>query len=135
MEIIENKSKLGNRIFYVILILLILGSVGATFYKIVILKDYQIEAETSCDPTVESCFHYEGVICNSGDTECVPKEAYDYKIISKNASEVYTCEQTTEKLGCNEELACLENEPACSYTYCNPESLADGEACADSNQD
>jgi hypothetical protein len=52
----ENKSRVGNRIFYTILILLILGSVGATFYKIVWQKDYQIVAEVFCDPALESCF-------------------------------------------------------------------------------
>jgi len=56
METIENKSKVGNRIFYTILILLILGSVGITFYKIVIQKNYQITAETSCNQQAEKCF-------------------------------------------------------------------------------
>jgi hypothetical protein len=131
MENKVNKSMVGNRIFYIILILLILGSVGVTFYKIVWQKDYQIEAETSCDPVIESCFHYEGVICDSGDTECVPEEAYDYKMISKSATNIYACEQTDEKLGCDEELSCTDEEVDCSYTFCDPESLGDGESCSE----
>ncbi len=124
------KSSVGNRIFYIVLILLILGSVGVTFYKIVWQKDYQIVAEVSCDPTAESCFYYEGVICEDGDLECVPEDSYDYKLISKKASDIYTCEQTDEKLGCDEELSCADEEENCSYTYCDPENLAEGELCS-----
>ncbi len=117
METINNKTLWGNRIFYTILILLILGSVGVTFYRIVIQKDYQIVAEVSCDPSTESCFYYEGVICDGTDIECVPEEAYDYKMISKKAASIFSCEQTEEKLGCSEELSCTEGEADCSYTY------------------
>ena len=122
MDTIEKKSSLGNKIFYTILILLIIASVGVTFWRIVIVKDYQIEAEVSCDPAVESCFYYQPVECDLMDYECLsqtPEEAYDYKMISKNAGIIYACEQTEEKLGCSEELSCLENEPKCSYTLCD----------------
>ena len=85
-----------------------------------IQKDYQIVAEVSCDPSAESCFYYEGVTYDDPtDTECVPEEAYDYKMISKKAATIYACEQTEEKLGCDEELACVESEANCDYTYCD----------------
>lgn len=120
---------MANKIFYSILIVLILGSVGFTFWRIVLQKDYQIVAEVSCDPATESCFHYEGVVCTDlTDTDCVPEEAYDYKLISKKAATIYACEQTAEKLGCTEELSCLENEADCDYTYCDPEV---DEVCAE----
>jgi len=131
METVDNKTKFANRIFYVILILLIAASVGITFWKIVIQKDYQIVAEVSCDPTTEACYRYEPEPCTEGDLECVPEEAYDYKMISKKAAEIYACEQTEEKLGCNEELSCVENEADCSYTLCDPEKLEDWEACSE----
>lgn len=137
MENIDQKLKIANRIFYTILIVLILGSVGVTFYKIVLQKDYQIVAETSCDPTTEACFHYEPTPCASDDYDCLslpPEEAYDYKLISKNAASIYACEQTEEKLGCDEELTCTENEINCSYTYCDPDNLEDGEICATTTQ-
>ena len=133
METIENKSKLGNRIFYTILILLILGSVGITFYKIVILKDYQVVAETVCDPNTESCFHREAVTCDGTDPACEPAEASDYKTISKNAGTIYACEQAKEKLGCNDNLTCLAGEPNCSYTLCDDSNVPDGESCSTSS--
>jgi hypothetical protein len=121
METIDTKTKIANRIFYIILALLIIASVGATFYKIIILKDYQIVAETSCDIETEKCFSY---------TDEESGEVSYYKMISKKAADIALCEATEEKLGCSEELTCTENETSCSYTYCDPENLADGEACA-----
>jgi hypothetical protein len=124
---------MANKIFYSILILLILGSVGVTYWRIVVEKDYQIVAEVSCDPATESCFHYEPEPCAMDDYDCLsqpPEEASDYKIISKKAASIYACEQTEEKLGCTEELSCLENEADCSYTTCDPAELGEGEACA-----
>ena len=119
---------MANKIFYTILILLIIASVGVTFWRIVIVKDYQIEAEVSCDPATESCFHYEGVTCDISDIECVPEEAYDYKLISKNAGTIYACEQTEEKIDCGEELSCTDGELNCSYTLCDAEA---GDTCAE----
>jgi hypothetical protein len=119
---------MGNKIFYTILILLIIASVGVTFWRIVIVKDYQIEAEVSCDPAIESCFHYEPEPCAMDDYECVPEDAYDYKLISKNAGTIYACEQTDEKIGCAEELSCLDNEVNCTYTLCDAEA---GDTCAE----
>lgn len=131
----NNKNNIwGNRIFYIVFALLIIGSVGFTFYRIVIVKDYQIVAETSCDPAIEACFHYAPEPCAADDTECLAQpaeEPYDYKMISKKAASIYECEKTSEKLGCNEDLTCLDNEIDCSYTYCDPENLADGEVCSE----
>lgn len=119
METPTNKSVWGNRIFYTVFVLLIIGSVGFTYWRIVIQKDYQIVAETSCNPITESCFYYEGVVCDGSDSTCVPEDAYDYKMISKKAANIYTCEQTTEKVGCGEELSCTEGELDCTYTLCD----------------
>jgi hypothetical protein len=122
---------MANKIFYTILILLILGSVGFTFWRIVIQKDYQIIAEVSCDPVTESCFHYEPEPCAMDDYECLSapiEEAYDYKLISKKAANIYICEQTEEKIDCAEELSCLDNEKNCEYTFCDPEI---DEVCAE----
>ncbi len=129
MDAEKPKNKIANRIFYFMLILLILISVGVTFWRIVIKMDYQIVAEVSCDPAVESCYHYEPEECDMTDYDCLsqpPEEAYDYKLISKNAGTVYACEQTEEKLGCSDELSCQDGELNCEYTYCDAET----EECA-----
>jgi len=122
MENEETKQTMGNKIFYVVLALLLIGSVGFTFWRIVVQKDYQIIAEVSCNPVFESCFYYEAE---------EPDESYNYKLISKKARTIYLCEQTEEKLGCDEELSCLEGEEACDYTMCDPENLGEEEVCSE----
>ena len=133
MEENNNEGK-KNVWFFTILGLLILASVTVTFFKYYIYKDFQITAEVSCDQATEVCFHYEGVICEEGDTECVPEEAYDYKVISKNAADIYACEQTEEKIGCTKELSCVEGEEKCSYEYCTEEALYEGVTCVSFTQ-
>ena len=131
----DNTVKNGDKtniIFYTILILLIVGSVAATFYRIVILKDYQIVAQVSCDPTYEKCFVYE---CDPEyDGECSEDPAENisyYKNISKKASNIYECEKTVEKIGCGEELGCVKGEKDCFYTHCDPAELSEGEMCSE----
>ncbi len=130
-ESIKNNTK-GNKIFYTILVLLIAISVGVTFYKIVILKDYQIVAQVSCDPATEKCFVYECDAAVDGVCSENPAENISYfKNISKKANNIYLCEKTSERIGCNEELSCTEGEADCTYTYCDPTQLLDGEKCSE----
>ena len=92
-------------------------------------------AETSCDPAIESCFHREAVTCDGTDPACEPADASDYKTISKTASTIYTCEQTTDKVGCGEELSCTDGELNCSYTTCASDNIPDGESCSTSTKE
>jgi hypothetical protein len=114
----EQKMTKGSKIFFLVLALLIIGSIGFTFWRIFIAKDYQIIAEVSCDTMAASCFFWE-------DEE----EAYTYKMISKKASNIYACEQAEEKIDCDEELSCLEDEEDCEYIVCDPAELAEDEIC------
>jgi len=104
----------ANKIFFIILAVLVLASVGITFNKIVVNKDYQIVAETSCNPETEKCFE---VTCDPAeDVTCpaeIDKRTTYYKEISKKAASIAACEATVEKLGCNGELTCLPNEESC----------------------
>ena len=134
METTEQKPDKKNRIFYIVMFSLIILSVAVTFVKIVILKDYQIVSQVSCDPKIEKCFMS---VCDpASDDTCssassTAERTTYYKNISKKAETIYLCEQTTEKIGCNEELACIEGEKDCTYSYCNPSTLAEGEQCAE----
>lgn len=130
MDNLAKKENIGNKIFYAVMFLLIAVSVGVTYYKIVVLKDYQIVAQVSCNPATEKCFE---TICDpaTDDTCTATSTPTYYKNISKKANTIYLCEQTAEKLGCNEELFCTTGEPDCSYTFCDPTKLADGEKCSE----
>ena len=130
METIEQKSDPRNKIFYIIFFLLIVASIGATYLKIVVFKNYQIVAQVSCDPTVEKCFIS---TCDpaTDDTCTASSTPTYYKNISKKAATIYDCENTTDKIGCGEELSCTEGEVDCSYTLCDPANLAEGETCSE----
>ncbi|MEI6191273.1 MAG: hypothetical protein WCP24_02825 [bacterium] len=131
MENIEEKSKASIWIFRIIVIFLVLALGGFAYWSILIHRDYQIVSQVSCDPSIESCFV---TTCDPAEDDTCPTVENErttyYKIINKNAHTIYVCEQTEEKLGCGEELSCLENEPKCFYTFCDPENLADGESCS-----
>jgi len=112
---------MNNKIFFIILSILISLSIGMTFYRIVILKNYQIVAEVSCDPITEKCFI----------GECDADECSYYKKISKKANDIAICESTIEKNGCNGELSCTAGETSCSYTFCDPSNISEDEKCSE----
>lgn len=132
MESAEKKSKSTSRIFYAIFALLVIGSVGVTFVKIVMERDYQVVAMTSCSPQSEKCFVS---VCDpDSDSTCPTEESMRttyYKLISKKAAAITLCEATTNKIGCGAELSCTPNEESCYYTYCNPATVTEGESCAE----
>jgi len=134
METTEQKPDKKNKIFYIVMFSLIILSVAVTFVKIVILKNYQIVSQVSCDPKIEKCFMS---VCDPATDGTCPSASSTaerttyYKNISKKAETIFLCEQTTEKIGCGEELSCTIGEKDCIYTYCNSSHLTEGEQCAE----
>ncbi|MCK9282632.1 MAG: hypothetical protein M0P71_18600 [Melioribacteraceae bacterium] len=110
----DKKSKI---LLWVVAIIIVF-SVTLAYSRIYILKDYQIIAEVSCDPEIESCYVYE-------DEE---GEISYYKNISKHASQIPVCDPHIEEC---EEIYCSENESNCSYQYCDLDTLEEGETCDD----
>lgn len=112
----ETKSK----ILFGFLALLITLSVSASYYRYMVLHDYVIEAETDCDPSLESCFVW---VCNEEiDGECAGNEEEDtwyYKIIYRNAKNIPTCSEEDESC---EELVCPDGEEGCEVVTCTDET-------------
>lgn len=112
-----------SKILFTILALMIAVSAGATYYKIMIKRDYQIEAKISCDPATESCFTH---TCDPENEECSdnPEENISYyKLINKNAANITICDS-----GKGEECAelkCEEGEANCEITLCSEETAED----------
>lgn len=112
-----------NRIFWTILILMILYAVVATYIRVFVKMDYLIMNEVSCDPTTESCFLYtaEEACAESEDPDCLDEtENWIYKIIYKKAANIPFCEYNPELSESCPELTCTEGEPEeeCYYEYC-----------------
>ncbi|MFZ2187898.1 MAG: hypothetical protein WAV46_04735 [Candidatus Moraniibacteriota bacterium] len=118
-----------SKIFFAVFFLLIAGSVAATYYKIMIQRDYIIQAEVDCDPYTETCFVY---VCNpEAGEECTGDPAEDtsyYKLIQRNAKNIPSCDPSAE--GCDA-LICPLGEAECALTLCDATTAKDGEVCND----
>jgi hypothetical protein len=120
-----------SKIFFLVFFLLIIGSVGVTYWRIMINRDYIISASQECDPATEACFVSS---CDpESDEECAatPEEERTsyYKIIKKNAKNIPPCD--AQKDECPAELTCADGEAECSFEYCDDSNVPDGEECND----
>jgi len=122
-----------SKIFFIIFGLLIAGSVAVTYWRIMIKKDYIIEAQADCDPTVEQCFVWEcdpesdveGEKCTGNADE----DIWYYEIVRRNASRIPLCDPADENC---EALVCGENELECEYIFCTEENKEEqGVECND----
>lgn len=116
----DKKSKILMWIFVGALII----SVGVTYYRYVVKRDYIIFAHAPCDQTIESCFY---TPCEEGDTECVPADVEYYKKINKKAFNIELCD--SENPEC-QPLVCQPNEKDCEITSCSEDNIEEGEACS-----
>lgn len=99
-------------------IILVATVVAASYYRYVVLEDFLVYAQVSCDPDSESCFVYE---CAPEDG-CDPEEPYYfYKVIYKDAAAIEACDPWSED-GC-QELTCEAGE-ACEIVECSLENMA-----------
>ncbi len=102
-QMMDKKSKILLATFLVLLVL----SVGASFYRYIIARDYIIEAQVECDPTMESCF-------------ISTEDQSAYKLIHKKAKDIPLCDP--QQQGCDA-LTCEPGQANCQIITCD-ESLA-----------
>lgn len=113
-----------SKIFFSIFSLLIVGSVAVTYWRIMIKKDYIIEAQADCDPYTEKCFVWEcdpasdveGEAC-TGDAET---DTWYFQVIQRNASRIPLCDPNDETC---DALVCGDNEPECSVAFCTEDTM------------
>jgi len=122
-----------SKIFFLVFFLLIALAVGATYYRIMLKKDYVVTAQTDCDPYTEKCFIWEcdpnstveGEKC-TGDPE---KDIWYYQIATRNAAKIPLCDPKDEAC---DPWTCGEGEKECSTTFCDQTSKVDqGVECND----
>ncbi len=95
-----------------------IASIGTSFYKYVITKNYQIFAEIPCDPTLDNCFVREE---EDGTVSHLFK-------LSRQASNIPLCDPNKEE-NC-QALTCQPNEKNCTISSCSKEELQEGESCS-----
>jgi hypothetical protein len=122
-----------NKIFFIVFLLLIIGSVGATYYRTMIKKDYMISAQIDCDPYTEKCFIWEcdptstveGEAC-TGELE---NDIWYYQIVERRAYNIPSCDPNDENC---EALVCPDGEEDCDVIFCNEENKVEqGVECSD----
>lgn len=122
----------AEKIFFLVMGVLILGSVAVSYYRYMVKQDYIIQAQADCDPYMEACFVH---VCDpnpdvDGDSctgDLVEDTAY-YKLIYRNAKNIPLCDPSAE--GCDA-LICPKGETDCSYTLCDPATVIGGDVCND----
>lgn len=112
-----------NKIFWIVLALMIVYAIGATYVRVFVKMDYLMMNEVSCDPVSESCFVYspEEACEESEEPNCLAEtEPWIYKIIYKKAANIPFCEYNPELGESCPELTCIEGESEedCYYEYC-----------------
>ena len=123
---LDRKSK----ILFLILGIIIIGSVAVTFWRCIVKRDYIIQVQIDCDPETEKCFVWkcdpksgeEGKSCTGNPDE----DIWYYKTIRRNAKNIPDCDPKDEN--CTAYI-CGEDEKDCGYELCTPENVPDGEEC------
>jgi hypothetical protein len=125
-----------SKILLWVLLFLIIGSVAVTYWRIMIKKDYMIEAQADCDPTIDKCFIWqcdpastvEGEKC-TGDPD---KDTWYYQIIKRKAANIPLCDPADENCRA---LVCEDGEKDCSATFCDDTNKEEqGAECNDPEQ-
>lgn len=116
-----------SKILFLIMGVLMLGSITVTYYRYIVKRDYIIQAQAICDPYTEKCFVY---VCDpeTGE-ECTGDPVEDtsyYKLINRNAKNIPLCDPNDENC---DALVCPEGEADCSFTLCD--STEEGIVCND----
>jgi hypothetical protein len=126
----DKKSKILLAVFFALIII----SVGITYYRTIVKRDYIVEAQTDCDPYTEACFVWqcdpgsteEGVAC-TGDPET---DVWYYKIAKRNAENIPECDPEADET-CDP-WTCVEGEKDCSEILCDEATAEEqGVSCND----
>ncbi|HAI73875.1 MAG TPA: hypothetical protein DCS28_01245 [Candidatus Moranbacteria bacterium] len=119
---------LVEKFFFSILFSLIIVSVAITFWRIIIQKDYIIEAQTDCDPYSQRCFIWECDPASDIEGEkCVGNQEDDiwyYNITRRNASRIPLCDPNDENCAA---LICNDGELECEQIFCTEENKIERE--------
>jgi hypothetical protein len=132
--VIEMDQSLSSKIFLVVFFLAIILSLSASYWRIVMARDYNIIAGVDCDPYTEMCFVH---VCNPDpmvDGECTgdPEEDTWYtKNLNRKAYNIPECSPDQEDC---KALVCEDGEEGCFYEMCLETNVPEGDTCNDPEQ-
>ena len=106
--------------------LVIIAIIGYRYNQYIVHKNFYIDVNTQCDPSVESCFAWD---CDpEEDEEC---DNTPYKKVSILSSDAPKC---LEEHSC-ENFTCDSNVELCEIVYCSESVLDEGEICATADEE
>ncbi|NCU41108.1 MAG: hypothetical protein EOM19_00055 [Candidatus Moranbacteria bacterium] len=120
--LMEKKSK----IFLIVIISFLILSIGITFQRYVVFRDYFVQMSVHCNPFQESCFVY---TCDEDSQECLENgegNVWYYKLLTKKA---YTLPDCNKEESVCRNLSCEEGEKNCVEIECNPSEVEEGISC------
>ena len=109
----------------------IVAAMAFTYYRIVVRRDYIVEAQTDCDPAAEKCFIHH---CDPASEECAGDAVTDtsyYKISRRKAFMIPPCDSGDEQC---KPFACGVNEADCEEVFCDARTAKNGDECDDPQQ-
>jgi hypothetical protein len=135
----EKKINAG-KLYLIIVGIILIGSILATFIRIVILKNYTIESQIGCDPYMQNCFVWRcdpaAIVEEEKCTGDPKKDIQYYALVKRIATNIPLCDPDRDEdclpMLCGksekkcESIFCVENDPLgeCSnpieYTRNNP---------------
>jgi hypothetical protein len=125
----------SSKIFLAVFFLAIALSLAATYWRIVVERDYDIVASADCDPYEEKCFVH---VCNPDPnvdgTDCtgnLDDDTWYTKNIYRKAYNVPDCDPNDEDC---KALECDENEEGCYFELCTEKNVPEGDSCNDPDQ-
>jgi hypothetical protein len=131
----EIKVDTKSKVLFVVLGILIAGSIAVTYWRYMVKRDYVIQAQIDCDPETENCLVWK---CDPASLvegeECtgVPdNDIWYYKILNRNAKNIPNCDPKDENCTAYQ---CDPDEPECNITNCSPDNLKKGEECSTPEQ-
>ncbi|MFA9262882.1 MAG: hypothetical protein ACEQSB_06070, partial [Undibacterium sp.] len=121
----DKKSLILIALFFFLVFL----SVGASYYRFFVVRDYTVHVQAPCDPAAEKCFVYE---CDDSIGECTGDPASDttyYKLVDRSAHSMPMCNPADSACGA---YVCPESEVGCTVSVCD-DVLAESEGvyCSD----
>jgi hypothetical protein len=113
MYTIRMNARMAYRTALVAILVLMALMVAASYYKYVILHDYPILVQTSCDPYTESCF---AEACEEGDEGCEHEGLVYVKYLEGSAAALNRCFSESPDASCE---ACSTAGFACVEIQCD----------------
>lgn len=121
----------ASRVLTVVFVLAVLGSVGFTYYRYMVQKDFLVKYQTPCEPSEEACFVYE---CDATADECTGNPEEDttyYSLMYRKAYNIPECDTGVEG-DCDDAYVCPDGEEGCSMVTCTEETATTEEvSCSD----